>query len=57
MSAYESMENFASNLDLNSSAACIADSIQNFLDEIEDAYDFEEQDVYESEELVYGYWF
>lgn len=57
MSAYDSMHDFVSNLDTASDAATMADSIVGFLDEIEDAHDFEEQEYYESSELVYGYWF
>ncbi len=56
MSAYDSMHDFVSSLD-EDSAAAMADSIANFLEEIEDAHDFEEQEYYESDELVYGYWF
>ena len=57
MSAYDSMHDFVSNLDTASDAATMADSIVSFIDEIEAAHDFEEQEYYESSELVYGYWF
>lgn len=57
MSIFDSAQAYVSNLDGDMSGERMADAYSKFIDEIEDAHDFEEQEYYESDELVYGYWF
>lgn len=57
MSVFDSAQAYVSNLDGDMSGECMADAYVKFMDEIEDAHDFEEQEYYDSTELVYGYWF
>ncbi len=57
MSVFDSAQAYVSNLDGDISGESMADAYVKFMDEIEDAHDFEEQEYYDSTELVYGYWF